>query len=135
MKTIALLYLVTSLALISTARAENHGLTITATASVSATTCKSTNTIPCTGTYNLYEGPTPAAELSTPINTTALANPNFTDDGPTMNAYLGTTRCYTWTFVESLAGGLILESVPSTEACFSFPNPPAPPTLPALAAH
>src|SRR5690349_10557811 len=103
------------LLLTSTPLFANHGVTLTWTASTSQASCVS----PCTYTYLIYEGPASGQEsTSTLISTSGLT---ATDDGPTIDAYSGTTRCYIVKFQESL-NGTVTTSGPSNEACFSFPQ-------------
>lgn len=107
-----------------------HGVTLSWVASTSASTCTS----PCTSGYNVFEGPATGQESATPINATLLTVLGYADNGPTLNAYLGTTRCYTVGFTETV-GGLTLQSGPSNEACFSFPSAPAAPSGLSITAH
>ncbi len=108
--------------------AENHGLTLTWTASPSASSCTGT----CIPSYNILEGSSAGNESTTVFaNTTSLT---YTDDGPLMNSYLGTTRCYVIQFQE-IVSGLTLNSANSNEVCFSFPAIPAAPSSLSVIAH
>lgn len=110
---------------------ENHGTTLTWGASscsaVAPQTCSSFG-------YNVFEGSAPGKEGSTPINSSLVSGLSFTDDGPTMNSYLGTTRCYV-VQAQEVVSGLTLSSANSPEACISFPAPPAAPATPAATIH
>lgn len=114
------------------AQALNHGLTLTWTASTSAATCLSTSTPACTGSYLIFEGPASGQESTTPLTT--VSGLTYTDNGATMNAYLGSTRCYQVAFQEAV-GTLTLVSANSNEACFSFPTIPSAPGAPTVTAH
>ena len=97
------------------AQAQNHGVTLTWAASPSAAGCTS----PCTYGYNVFEGAGSGLESTTPFNAAPVSGVAFTDNGSTMNAYLGTTRCYTVQFQE-VVSGLTLSSGPSTGRAFRF---------------
>jgi hypothetical protein len=105
------------------AQTQNHGVTLTwgasACSAVAPATCSSFG-------YNVFEGPGPGQESTTPLNTALISGLTFSDNGPTLNAYLGTTRCYVIQ-AQEVTSGLTLSSANSNELCFSFPAPPAAP--------
>lgn len=105
------------------AQPQNHGVTLTWSDSSAQAGCVS----PCTYGYNLYEGAGPGLESASPMNPALITTSTYMDNGSAMNAYLGTTRCYTVQFQET-SGGLVLTSPMSSEACFSFPAAPAAPS-------
>lgn len=127
---LALMLLASGLALAQTP--ENHGATLTWTASLSAATCLPTSTPPCAGSYLIFEGPHTLQESTTPLAT--VTGLTYTDDGANMNSYLGTTRCWVVAYQEVI-GTLTLTSANSGEACFSFPPMPSAPGTPTLTAH
>lgn len=119
----------------SAAQAKNHGITILGISDASAASCTAAtvaaNGYTCVATYLVFEGASSANEnMTTPFGTFTAAP--WDDNGPTMNSYLGTTRCYVFQFQEVLtySGGstLTIGSANSTEYCFSFPSAPAAPT-------
>ena len=107
--------------------AENHGATLAWGASASAAACLPSSTPACAGSYNVFEGSGPGLESSTPLNSSPITVLTFTDDGSTMNAYLGTTRCYVVQFQEVVGGTLTLTSPNSNEVCLQFPPAPSAP--------
>jgi len=122
----ALLLLALS-ALMLFAQGQNHGATLTWTASSSAAGCLPTGTPTCTGGYNVFEGPS-GNESAASLNGAPLAALTYTDNGATMNVFLGTTRCYVIQYQEVIGGTLTLNSANSNEVCFSFPALPTAPT-------
>ena len=103
--------------------AGNHGVTLTWTAPPAQAACVS----PCTYHYDLFEGPSAGNESSASFNLLPITALTYTDDGPTLNAYLGTTRCYYVVFTE-VSGGLTLVGPQSNEVCVTFPSAPGAPT-------
>jgi len=118
---ILLISMITIVGWLIAAAPENHGVTLSWTATT--TTCTS----PCVGGYNVFEGPSTGQESTTPLNSSLVTGTSYTDDGSTMNSFLGTTRCYVLQYQETI-NSLVLTSVNSNEICFSFPSQPAPPT-------
>lgn len=106
------------------AQTPNHGITFSVT-DTSAATCLPANS--CIGTFLVFEGPASGQEVMVAPFATFSASP-WLDDGPSMNAYLGTTRCYLFEYQEVIGGTMTLTSGNSTETCFSFPNNPAAPS-------
>jgi hypothetical protein len=114
---------------------QNHGITVTAISDTSAAACTSAtiaaNGYTCTFIYQAFEGASPGNEImAAPFGSFAAAP--WSDNGPAMNSYLGTTRCYVFQFQEVLtypSGPLTLNSGNSAEWCFSFPAPPSAPSL------
>ena len=103
--------------------AANHGVTLSWGASTSAS-CLTASPATCTAfAYQIFEGAAAGQEnMTTPLTTVSVLT--FTDNGATMNAYLGTTRCYVVQAQET-SGGLSVNSASSNEVCFSFPQTPA----------
>lgn len=130
MKSICIAALLGCLCLPLAAHAENHGATLAWTASLSAAAC--TGTCSVVG-YDVLEGPAAGQESSTPLNAAPLSVLTYTDDGATLNAYLGTTRCWQIRYTEVI-GGLSLSAV-SNETCFSFPAAPSAPGAPTVTVH
>jgi CRISPR/Cas system endoribonuclease Cas6 (RAMP superfamily) len=119
MKRLLLFAAILFVAAVAKGQAENHGVTLTWTASTSAATCTS----PCVGKYLLFEGPSPGAEVMTaPLATVSALT--YTDDGVAMNTYLGTTRCYVVQF-QTTTGAVVLNSASSGEACATWPSTPS----------
>jgi hypothetical protein len=104
----------------------NHGVTLNWTVSTSASCLTATPPTCASFGYNVFEGSGPGLESTTPLNSSLVTTLTFADNGPTMNAYLGQTRCYVVQAVE-VASGLTLNSANSNEVCFSFPQAPAGP--------
>lgn len=128
MKRISIIGFAMLVAISAWAQGTNHGITLTWNASPSAAGCTGT----CTGSYLVFEGPASGQESTTPLATVTATTD--TDNGPTMNAYLGTTRCYVVAFQEVI-GGLTLTSANSNEACFSFPQTPGSASTLEITAH
>jgi hypothetical protein len=104
----------------------NHGVSLTWGASTAAS-CLTATPPTCTSFgYNVFEGSGTGLESTTPLNGSLITTLSFTDNGPSMNSYLGTTRCYVVQAVE-VASGLTLNSANSNEVCFSFPTAPLAP--------
>ena len=114
--------------------AQNHGVNLTWTADTSAATCLSTSIPACVGSYLIFEGSAPGQESSTPLATVPQSTLIYVDNGTTMNAYLGTTRCYTMQFQE-VVGTITVTSLSSSESCATFPSVPNIPSTPALSIH
>jgi hypothetical protein len=116
---------------VAAAQTQNHGVTVTWVASACSAaapgTCSSFG-------YNVFEGPASGQESTAPFNASLISGLTFTDNGATMNAYLGTTRCYVIQ-AQEITSGLTLSSANSPEVCFSFPNQPSAPGTAAISPH
>jgi hypothetical protein len=109
----------------------NHGVTI----AWGASSCSAAAPATCSSFgYNVFEGPGPGQESTTPLNSSLISGLTFSDNGQSMNAYLGTTRCYV-VQAQEVISGLTLSSASSSEVCFSFPTPPAAPGAPSGEIH
>jgi len=114
------------------AAAANHGALLQWTASPSAS-CLTATPPTCTAfSYQVFEGPAPGQESTTPLAT--VSGTSYDDSGPTMNAYLGTMRCWTVQAVQT-TGGLVLNSSSSGETCATFPAAPQTPGVPTITLH
>lgn len=126
------IFIVPMLLLALAAAAENHGALVQWTASPSAS-CLTATPPTCTAFgYQVFEGPAPGQESTTPL--ASVSGTSYDDSGPTMNAYLGTTRCWTVQAVKT-AGGLVLNSASSGETCYTFPTAPDSPGMPTVTLH
>lgn len=95
--------------------AQNHGATITWNDSQSVATCNATPG--CTYGYTLFEGASKNETTALLSNSKLLT---FTDDGPTTNAYLGTTRCYFIRYTQTINSFTL--SADSQESCATWPS-------------
>lgn len=112
------------------AQTENHGANISWTAPTVAASCTATSTPSCSFSYTVLEGATGA---ETNVLKSGITTVSYTDDGPTLNAYLGTTRCYVIQFIEIT--GAITETSNSKESCATWPASPDSPGAPAIIIH
>jgi hypothetical protein len=99
-----------------------HSVTLTFTASTSASSC----TAPCSFGYNVFRGTAAGAESTTPLNSSPITSTTFTDSTIT----LGSSPVTYFYIVEAVetASGVTVASSPSNEASATFPGIPSAPT-------
>lgn len=109
----------------------NHSVTLTWTASASASSCTATGNPPCTFGYNVYRGTVAGQESVTPINASLITGLTFVDSSITLQAS-PVTYYYVVQAVETVAettGSIVSPSANSNEVSAPFPGIPQAPVL------
>jgi len=103
-----------------------HCVTLSWTDSTSQAGCSSSSTPPCSFGYNILRGTVPSGESSTPLNSSPVAGPPFTD----ATIVLGASPLTYYYVVEAVetVGGVVDPSAPSNEVSQAFPGMPQPAT-------
>lgn len=105
------------------AASSGHAVTLTWTASSSATGCTS----PCTFGYNILRGTTAGGESATPLNSSPVIGLTFTDSTVTLGSN-PISYFYVVQAVET-SSGVTVNSASSNEVSVTFPGLPAAPVL------